>query len=148
MHLDLRPYRYTQTDSLLGRHTHVYYSNSNSNSHLYSTRFHSMFKSAIYSWSNHTHLINKNVLSDFLKVSTEGLFLISTGKYFIVSVHTRWSFYLRICCKILGQHTCIRSQGYKTNACLCHIYAYMHNICYNFYSLFKRNIMFVRKRPV
>ena len=57
----------------------------NSNSHLYSTGFHNMFKSAFlspsYRWSNHTHL-NKNVLSDFLKVATEGLFLIFTGILF------------------------------------------------------------------
>ena len=56
-----------------------------SNSNLYSTGFHNMFKSAFlspsYRWSNHTHL-NKNVLSDFLKVATEGLFLIFTGILF------------------------------------------------------------------
>jgi len=61
------------------------YSNSNSNSHLYSTGFHNMFKSAFlspsYRWSNRTHL-NKNVLSDFLKVATEGPFLIFTGILF------------------------------------------------------------------
>ena len=40
-----------------------------------------MFKSAVYPCNNRIHL-NKNVLSDFLKISSEGLFLISTGRVF------------------------------------------------------------------
>jgi hypothetical protein len=50
-------------------------------SHLDSNRFHNMFKSAVYPWNNHTHLNkNINVLSDFLKDSTEGIFLISNDR--------------------------------------------------------------------